>query len=73
MTAPRDTQVPSPGIPGYPAKAGSQWLVIAVPIVELGRACCAETVQRRRELVQLLMFCVPFNQDFPFLLYICFS
>lgn len=36
MTAPRDTQVPSPGIPGYLAKAGSQWLVIAVPVVELG-------------------------------------
>lgn len=36
VTAPRDTQVPSPGIPGYLAKAGSQWLVIVVPVVELG-------------------------------------
>lgn len=31
VTVPRDTQAPSPGIPGYPAKAGTQWLVICCP------------------------------------------
>lgn len=45
VTAPRDTQVPSPGIPGYLAKAGSQWLVIAVPIVELGHVTWSPCTQ----------------------------
>lgn len=35
---------------------------------EHGRA--VQRLQRRRESVQFLMFCVPFNQDFPFFLYI---
>lgn len=38
VAVPRDTQAPFPGIPGYPAKAGNQWLVICCPHCRAG-AC----------------------------------
>lgn len=84
VTAPRDTQVPSPGIPGYLAKAGSQWLVIAIPIVELGHVTWSPCTQvcgvstgcgdcrGDGRFGPVTDVCVPFNQDFPFFLYICF-
>lgn len=87
MAVPRDTQAPFPGIPGYPAKAGNQWLVICCPFAELGhvtwsprtQVCGVNTDVLYRDCplatghaAQLLMFCVLFNQDFPIFLYICF-
>lgn len=64
VTVPGDTQAPSPGIPGYPAKAGNRWLAICCPrcrtaaydlvpmhtCVWCEHMCCTETAHRRQEM-----------------------